>query len=158
MAMGPRSSVVALDAGRHSALTGKFARSPRVPPYSFSILFASPENRTDNHPPEAPAFFVDLNCDQIVRAVTAGRDDYDLRPFCYDCVKHVDAIAYRHEMTRDLENESLRQRINAFAAKCATSANISVVQPKPTTLSKGRDGSWTQSIFTASRSIPWPIR
>jgi DNA mismatch repair protein MutS len=117
MPMGPKSSAGVLGAGRYSALTNKFAGAPRVPSHRFSILFASPEDRTDNDPPPAPAFFVDLNCDQIVGAVTAGRDEYDLKPFFYDCLKPVDAIAYRHEVMRDLENESLRQRINVFAAE-----------------------------------------
>ena len=66
---------------------------------------------------EPPEFFADLNCDQIVDAITVGRDEYDLKPFFYACLQRVDAIRYRHEVMQDLESPSLYQRVNFFAAK-----------------------------------------
>ena len=81
----------------------------------YSILYQLPEDRVGNGKLEAPAYFGDLNCDQIVAAVIAGRDEYDLKPFFHDCLRRVAAIEYRHEVMRDLENAALRQCVNAFA-------------------------------------------
>jgi DNA mismatch repair protein MutS len=81
-----------------------------------SILFATPEDRVDDLL-EAPAFFVDLNCDQVVDAITAGKEEYDLKPFFYACLGRVDAIKYRQEVMQDLEHAGLLERVNAFARK-----------------------------------------
>lgn len=71
-----------------------------------SILF----DTTDSIPEleyEAPAFFGDLNLGQVVESITAGREAYDLKPFFYTCLSTEDAVAYRHEVLRDLQNEDL---------------------------------------------------
>lgn len=47
----------------------------------FSILFNKAETSAQQCIPEAPEFFVDLNLDQIIDAITTGRKDYDLKPF-----------------------------------------------------------------------------
>ena len=84
-----------------------------------SILF---EGSDDGNRPtvEAPAFFRDLNLDQIVDAVTAGRQEYDLKPFFYTPLTDLAAIAYRHAIMRDLENDVLFQRIKSFSRQMRT--------------------------------------
>jgi hypothetical protein len=82
-----------------------------------SILFERTEDSIKKETPEAPAFFIDLNLDQIIDAVTAGRQEYDLRPFFYTSLNDIDAIEYRHEIMRDLENEILLAYIQSFAQK-----------------------------------------
>ena len=79
-----------------------------------SILFATPEDRVDKSL-EAPVFFVDLNCDQVVDAITAGREEYNLKPFFYAHLRRVDAIEYRQEVMQDLEQSALLRQVNAFA-------------------------------------------
>ena len=64
-----------------------------------------------------PEFFADLNCDQIVDAITAGKDEYNLKPFFYACLQRIDAIRYRHEIMQDLEQPSLYDRVTFFASK-----------------------------------------
>ncbi len=81
----------------------------------ISILFERPADRGGDSL-TAPAYFVNLNCDQIVDAVTAGKDEYNLKPFFYDCLTRVDAIRYRHEVMRDLESQFLYERVIGFAA------------------------------------------
>jgi DNA mismatch repair protein MutS len=79
-----------------------------------SILFANPDDSIDDAI-EMPAFFPDLNCDQFVDAVTAGREEYNLKPFFYGCLSRIDAILYRQEVMRDLENPSLVSECKTFA-------------------------------------------
>jgi len=77
-----------------------------------SVLFGSPSpeiSRAD------PPFFSDLNLDQVFTAVTAGRDSYGLGPFFRVPLHDIDAVAYRHEVFRDLENEAVAGAITEFA-------------------------------------------
>jgi DNA mismatch repair ATPase MutS len=62
-----------------------------------------------------PEFFRDLNLDQIVAAITAGRESYDLKPLFYAPLTNLDQIAFRHEIMRDLENEALFAGLKAFS-------------------------------------------
>lgn len=82
-----------------------------------SILFERPENGIQNEPPEAPSFIVDLHLDQIINAITAGKEEYGLKPFYFDHLKDIDAINYRQEIFQDLENCVLMEHINSFAEK-----------------------------------------
>jgi len=79
-----------------------------------SILFKGADSGGFPVARDAPAYFADLNLDQIVDAVTAGRQDYDLHPFYCTPLRDPDAIRYRQEIFRDLESGSLYGRISAF--------------------------------------------
>ncbi len=83
----------------------------------YSILFASPSDRAHQERVEAPAFFPDLNGDQIVAGITAGRDEYNVTAFFHTCLQRVDAIRYRHEVMQDLERAPLYERVSSFAAR-----------------------------------------
>jgi DNA mismatch repair ATPase MutS len=85
-----------------------------------SILFEGSDDGNNGETPEAPACFRDLNLDQIVDAITAGRQEYDLKPFFYTRLTDLAAIAYRHEIMRDLENEVLFQGIKSFSTQMRT--------------------------------------
>jgi DNA mismatch repair protein MutS len=80
-----------------------------------SILFESPEDRGADSSIGEPGFFTDLNCDQIVTAITGGKEEYDLKPFFHAPLRRLDAITYRHEVMRDLEAASLREAVDGFA-------------------------------------------
>lgn len=80
-----------------------------------SILFESPEFGPPGDAVARPDFFSDLNLDQIVAAITAGREEYNLTPFFHWPLRDVDEVLYRHEIMRDLENAGLLADINAFA-------------------------------------------
>ena len=82
-----------------------------------SILFDSAADRSRSRNAQPPAFFAALNLDQIVDTIVAGRDEYNLKPFFDGPLQSVEAIYYRHEAMRDLERDSLHDRVNAFAAK-----------------------------------------
>lgn len=88
-------------------------------PY-HSILFPGPAPGRLPNAEEAPGFFRDLNLDQIVEAVTAGKPDYDLIPFCLFPLRDVDALEYRHDVMRDLQEPAVLERIRSFAAGLRT--------------------------------------
>lgn len=112
-----KPNTVAFDGARPVG-SGDFAPiGGRHSPIFYSILFASPEDRAGNDTLQPPEFFADLNCDQIVDSITAGRDEYNLKPFFYACLQRVDAIQYRHEVMQDLERPSVYRRVTLFTAK-----------------------------------------
>jgi len=82
-----------------------------------SILFETTEDNTQKETLEAPAFFDDLNLDQIIDAITLGKQEYNLKPFFYTALHTIDAIEYRHEVMQDLENKTLFEHITSFARK-----------------------------------------
>jgi DNA mismatch repair protein MutS len=82
-----------------------------------SILFESAEERIAEEPQKAPDFFGDLNLDQIVAAITAGKQEYDLPTFFYSPLNTLDAITYRQDIMRDLEQQTLFEQLQAFAHK-----------------------------------------
>lgn len=85
-----------------------------------SILFERAEDNIQKEALEAPDFFVDVNLDQIINAITAGRQEYHLKPFFHTPLNDIDAIEYRHEIMRDLEQHVLDEHIRAFAQKMRT--------------------------------------
>jgi DNA mismatch repair protein MutS len=66
---------------------------------------------------EAPDFLADLNLDQIISSILAGKDEYNLWPFFYTPLRDADQIAYRQDVFRDLEDESLWNAIQSFAGE-----------------------------------------
>jgi len=86
------------------------------PPAAFrSILFGEPQEANGGKAIGQPEFFHDLNLDQIVDAITAGREEYNLKPFFYIRLTDLAQIAYRHQIMRDLEVAALFQSIKCFA-------------------------------------------
>ena len=85
-----------------------------------SILFDRTEDGAQQEALEAPAFFVDLNLDQVIDAITAGKQEYNLKPFFCTLLKDTDAIRYRHEVMQDLENRTLFESIQTFAQNMRT--------------------------------------
>ncbi|MGQ9676074.1 MAG: MutS-related protein [Chloroflexota bacterium] len=82
-----------------------------------SILFDRTEDGPENETIQAPAFFTDLNLDQIVDAITTTKQEYNLRPLFYRPLRDVDAIRYRQEVMRDLENKALYEHVESFAQR-----------------------------------------
>lgn len=80
------------------------------------LLAAVPNGRE----PDEPDFFHDLNLDQVVESITAGRDEYDLTPFFRAPVRDVATVRYRHEVLRDLEAPRIRQAVDRFADRMRT--------------------------------------
>ena len=84
-----------------------------------SILFDTPESRAAAGG-EHSAYVADLNLDQIIASVTAGREEYALEPCFHACLRDVDAVRYRHEVVRDLANDAVLESVRAFAKQMHT--------------------------------------
>jgi DNA mismatch repair ATPase MutS len=82
-----------------------------------SVLFGRAADDNVKETAAMPAFFPDLNLDQIIDAVTAGRQEYNLKPFFYTPLRDADAVNYRYEIMQDLEEAALLEQIKAFAEK-----------------------------------------
>jgi len=82
-----------------------------------SVLFDRAEDRARVERAQEPALFRDLNLDQVIAAITIGREEYDLKPFFYVPLRDVAAVEYRQEILRDLEPEAVRESIRSFAQK-----------------------------------------
>src|SRR5208337_4548440 len=95
-----------------------------------SILFERTEDRIKTGTVEAPVFFLDLNLDQIIDAIVAGKQEYNLKPFFYTSLGDIDTIKYRHEIMRDLENEVLFNNIKSFSGKMSTMHAYLVIADK----------------------------
>jgi len=83
-------------------------------PYQ-SILFATSANADRTEVRTEPEYFPDLNLDQLLTAITAGREEYDLAPFFYEHLHDEQAIRYRHEVFHDLERPEVLGSITTFA-------------------------------------------
>ena len=79
-----------------------------------SILFEETEGSREETL-GAPSFFVDLNLDQVIDALTAHKQEYNLKPFFYAPLTDVDEVQYRHEIFRDLEDKNLSESIKSFS-------------------------------------------
>ncbi len=85
-----------------------------------SVLFKGTEGSIREEAPAEPSFFADLHLDQIVNAITASKQEYNLKPFLYTPLKDAETIKYRQEVMRDLENPSLSEHIRVFAQQMRT--------------------------------------
>jgi DNA mismatch repair protein MutS len=80
-----------------------------------SILFEHPESGADVDSLTEPGFFADLNLDRVLAAMTAGREQYRLKPFFFAPLHQVADVHYRHEVLHDLEKAEVLESIGRFA-------------------------------------------
>lgn len=94
---------------------------PRTSSRAFgSVLFDIAEEGAKKETLEEPDFFVDLNLDQVIETITAGKQEYNLKPFFYTPLREIEAIRYRHQIMRDLENNILFESIRSFSERMRT--------------------------------------
>jgi hypothetical protein len=79
-----------------------------------SILFDHAVSRAER---DDPSMFRDLNLDQVVTAMTSGRDEYDLMPFFRASLRDVRSVEYRHQVQRDLEQPPLAEAVADFTLR-----------------------------------------
>jgi DNA mismatch repair protein MutS len=82
-----------------------------------SILFQHPGDAARVGSADEPGFFGDLNLDQLVAAMTAGREEYQLDRLFYTPLHDEAAVTYRHQVLRDLEQHPVAAAVRAFAGR-----------------------------------------
>ncbi|MCW3996136.1 MAG: DNA mismatch repair protein MutS [Candidatus Bathyarchaeota archaeon] len=80
-----------------------------------SILFDKPQSYVESTELEEPPFFRDLNLNQVFSSITEKREQYNLYPFFSMPLRDVEGIAYRHNVFRDLEKQTLLNAVESFA-------------------------------------------
>ena len=102
--------------GVRQSFAGDSGKVTQTPVGSFeSILFDRPGAGSAAEMSTEPDFFADLNLDQVLRSMTVGREQYELGPLFCAPLHDVDAVQYRHEVLRDLENNDVLQPVERFA-------------------------------------------
>ncbi|MPW20013.1 DNA mismatch repair protein MutS [Paraburkholderia sp. CNPSo 3157] len=90
--------------------------SPEPPTGCFeSILFPASFPASERPAHDIAGFFSDLLLDQIVEAVTAAWQDYSLTPFFHLPLRDTEAVIYRQEIFRDLEDGLVMQAVQEFS-------------------------------------------
>lgn len=80
-----------------------------------SVLFRTAACAARAHAQAEPDYLGDLNLDQVIAAVTAGKEEYDLEPFFRMPLDDADDVLYRQEVMRDLERLGLPDDLTTFA-------------------------------------------
>ncbi len=127
----PVPSVQRADSG--ARVTGTPASEPRTPApqtetptaeataprTQHSVLFPPDRIPARLHAQEPP-FFADLNLDQVVAALTWGREEYDLGPLFHTLPRSVEIVGYRQAALRDLEHPQVLAAVRASAESMRT--------------------------------------
>ncbi|MDR7515992.1 MAG: DNA mismatch repair protein MutS [Armatimonadota bacterium] len=91
-----------------------------------ALAFPSPSALFSSNTPgptlraDPPSYFPDLLLDQVVNAITAGREEYDLKPFFYTPLTDVSVVLYRQEIVKDIEDLELHSLLTSFASAMRT--------------------------------------
>jgi DNA mismatch repair protein MutS len=83
----------------------------------FSVLSSRVEAAAEEPNSDQPSCFHDLNLDQVVDRLTAGKKEYHLEPFFYTPLRNQNEAIYRHEVFQDLEKQHLFAAVTSFAAE-----------------------------------------
>ncbi len=103
-------------------MTRRTLASAAPPPQETASAFVSilQADEGDEVHPDVAELFADLNLDQVVGTLCAGREDYRLDELFRTPLTCEGAIAYRHDVVRDLERPAVRDAVAGFARAMAS--------------------------------------
>lgn len=78
----------------------------------LSILWINDGKKENTLQPDC---FPDLNLDQVIQAITARKQDYNLKPIFYTPLTDLESIRYRQAVMHDLADDRLMTVLKAFA-------------------------------------------
>jgi len=114
--ISPSSPAIANAPERSTVARERFLATGQAPAVFRSVLTSSSDYEEPAEQSETPAFFRDLNLDQIVASIIVGKQEYNLAPFFNRPLKTVEAIEYRQEVMRDLKDRPRFDAVNGFAS------------------------------------------
>ena len=82
-----------------------------------SILFETIDFKISEEACTMPEFFADLNLDQIIKEILAGKEEYNLNIFFYSGMKDFSTINYRLDVMKELESTDIFNIIVTFSSK-----------------------------------------
>lgn len=80
-----------------------------------SVLYRDPSRRPGPPPDRLREVLADLQLDEVVAGITAGRESYDLVPLLLDPLDDPADVAHRHEVVTDLGRPEVRGALEAYA-------------------------------------------
>ncbi len=105
--------------GRHAHPTAHMAARLAFVVF-HSILFDQADRASVLNVWDTGEVFSDLNLDQVVDGIISGREEYQLKAFFLEPLRAVSTIEYRHEVMRDLEDQSLLDGVRSFSERMRT--------------------------------------
>jgi hypothetical protein len=123
------------------------AASANPDSWSGSILFGSSAGAAGEPIAAQPAFFADLNLDQVCAALIEGREEYNLAEFFYRSLSDADAVSYRQEILQELEHDEISAPVRAFAE------SMRKVRKRLALVEKLRDRHQRESWFLAAVTL-----
>ncbi len=79
-----------------------------------SVLFGAHDAPAEIDLTPPPAYFGDLNLDQVETTLVSGRAEYHLEGFFRTPLHDVDTVRLRHEVFEDLERDAVRSTVTDF--------------------------------------------
>ena len=81
---------------------------------SLSVLFSDADDRARAEAGGPPPYFADLNLDQLLDAITIGKENQYLKPFFLLPLGTKDAIEYRQGIMNDVDGKPLLGKLKTF--------------------------------------------
>lgn len=85
-----------------------------------SIVFSPKSESAPTAGAASPAYFKDLNLDQVVAALVKGKEQYELEPLYRLPLRNIEDIEYRHAVFADLEQAPVAETVRDFARGMST--------------------------------------
>ena len=146
----PATSPPRDDARRHSEPAVLQDRQSEV--RFHSILYRCDAEEPPRDDARPPAFFRDLNLDQLFATVASGYEEYELAPFFAHRLPSIDAAVYRQDVMRELEASQLLPAIKRFSA-LMRDTRTRLAKPQSSQFKAERDGRFLRAVQSYCAAI-----
>lgn len=120
----------------------------------YSVLFPTKEQCEQPRQTQIPTCFKDLNLDQIFAPILKAKKEFELEGFLYSSQTNTAVISYRQDVTRELEDDTLRTLLVNFS-KTVYSLEKYMMEIRTELSSKD---SWSNNYLTRGRMLDYADR